>query len=303
MAYHPFRNLGLKFLAVALAALLWLTVAGEHVVERGMRVPLEFRNKPPELEMVGDPPTSVDVRLSGSSALLSRIDPGEIVAVLDLATARSGSRLFHLRTDEVRVPYGVTVDQVLPPTLSIELERSSRRSIPIRPAVEGEPAPGFVIGQITTEPANVEVIGPASRLQELTEATTEPISVEGRRNGLTDSVTVGVADSSVRLAEARVALVQVEIRPAPVERELAGVPVRWRNLGAGMAAVIRPSLARVTVRGSAGALDDLSPDAVGAFVDLAGLGSGRYNLRVQVDPSQNFGVLSITPAVVDVTIK
>ena len=56
-------------LAVALATLLWLTVAGEHVVERSLRVPLEFRNIPPQLEIVGDPPTTVDVRLRGSSAL------------------------------------------------------------------------------------------------------------------------------------------------------------------------------------------------------------------------------------------
>jgi YbbR domain-containing protein len=303
MAYHPFRHLGLKFLALALATLLWLTVAGEHLVERGMRVPLEFRNKPPELEIVGDPPTAVDVRLSGSSALLSRLDPGEIVAVLDLGTARTGSRLFHLQPDEVRVPYGVRVDQVLPPTISLELERSSRRTIPINPAVEGEPAPGFVVGQISTNPPNVEVVGPESRLMELIEATTEPISVEGRREGLKDSVTVGVADSSVRLVEARVADVTIEIKPAPIEREIDNVPVRWRNLGPGMTAVVRPSLARVTVRGSKTALDGIRGDVVGAFVDLAGLGSGRYNLRVQVDPSQNFGVTSITPAVVDVTIK
>jgi YbbR domain-containing protein len=303
MAYHPFSHLGLKFLALALATLLWLTVAGEHLVERGMRVPLEFRNKPADLEIVGDPPTAVDVRLSGSSALLSRLDPGEIVAVLDLSTARTGSRLFHLRTDEVRVPYGVTVDQVLPPTLSLELERSSRRTIPINPAVEGEPAPGYVVGQISTNPSSVEVVGPDSRLLELVEATTEPISVEGRREGLKDSVTVGVADSSVRLVEARVAEVTIEIKPAPVDRVIDDVPIRWRNLGPGMSAVVRPSLAKVTVRGSKAALDGLRGDVVGAFVDLAGLGSGRYNLRVQVDPSQNFGVDSITPAMVDVTIK
>ena len=29
MAYHPFRNLGLKFLSIAIAGLLWLVVAGE----------------------------------------------------------------------------------------------------------------------------------------------------------------------------------------------------------------------------------------------------------------------------------
>src|SRR6185295_19648747 len=99
MAYHPFRHLGLKVLAIALATLLWLTVAGEHIVERSLRVGLEFRNLPPQLEIVGDPPTSVDVRLRGSSALLSRIEPREIVAVLDLGTARPGPRMFHLRND------------------------------------------------------------------------------------------------------------------------------------------------------------------------------------------------------------
>jgi len=38
-------------------------------------------------------------------------------------------------------------------------------------------------------------------------------------------------------------------------------------------------------------------------VDLEGLGTGRYNLRVQADPSERFGVVAIDPAVVAVTIK
>src|SRR3954471_2789581 len=114
-------------MAVALATLLWLTVAGDHLVERSMRVPLEFRNIPPELEIVGDPPTAVDVRLRGSSALLGRIEPREIVAVLDLATARPGSRMFHMRNDEVRTPYGVEVAQVVPGTLALDLEKSGKR--------------------------------------------------------------------------------------------------------------------------------------------------------------------------------
>lgn len=303
MAYHPFRHLGLKFLAIALATLLWLTVAGEHLGERGMRVPLEFRNKPAELEIVGDPPSTVDVRLSGSSAFLSRLDPAEIVAVLDLATARPGSRLFHLRTDEVSVPYGVRVEQIAPATLSLELEKSARRMVSIVPAIEGEPAPGFVTGTVRPDPATVEVAGPESRLKALEEATTEPISIEGRRDTVKDTVTVGVADSLLRLRKAQTVNVTVEIVPSPVERDVPGVPIRWRNLGPGLSAVVRPSLTRVTVRGRKEALDALRGDAVDVFVDLAGLGSGRYNLQIRVDPSQNFGVAALHPSVVDVTIK
>ena len=44
MNYHPFRNLGLKLLALGMAVLLWLSVAGEPVVERGLQVPLGFEN-------------------------------------------------------------------------------------------------------------------------------------------------------------------------------------------------------------------------------------------------------------------
>ena len=290
-------------MAIALATLLWLIVAGDHLVERSLRVPLEFRNIPAELEIVGDPPTAVDVRLRGSSALLGRLEPRDIVAVLDLASARPGSRMFHLRSDEVRAPYGVDVAQVVPGTLAVELEKSGRRTVPVVPALDGEPAPGFVIGRVTSEPPTVEVAGPESRLKQLTGATTEPVQVTGSRGRVRDVVTVGITDSAVRLVQPREATVTVEVLPAPVERDLVGVPVRMRNLQAGLTAKVQPTLTRVTVRGRREALSDLSAGSVDAFVDLYGLGPGRYNLRVQVDPSQTFGVSAIDPAVVDVTIK
>jgi hypothetical protein len=50
-------------------------------------------------------------------------------------------------------------------------------------------------------------------------------------------------------------------------------------------------------------LANARPDSIETFVDLAGLGPGRYNLRVQVDPSEDFGIVTVTPTVVAVTIK
>lgn len=303
MRYHPFRHLWLKILAIALATLLWLTVAGEHVVERSLRVPLEFRNMPEALEIVGNAPDSVDVRVRGSSAVLSRLQSGEIVAVLDLSSARAGSRLFHIRNDSVRSPFGVEVGQVAPATLALELEKSARRRVPVIPAVEGEPAPGFVVGRITANPATVEIVGPDSRVRQVAEATTEPVSVKEARVRVRDGVTVGVVDPSVRLTQVQSADVTVEIWPAPVERQISDVPVRYRNLTQGLRANLSPQLVLVSVRGSKEALAELRGDGVQAFVDLAGLGSGRYNLRVQVDPAERFGVITIDPAIVSVTIK
>jgi len=303
MRYNPFRQLGLKLLAVLIASVLWFTVAGEHIVERSVRVPLEFRNLPQELEIVGNAPDSVDVRVRGASAILSRVQGGEIVAVIDLAIARAGSRLFPIRADEVRAPFGIEVAQVTPSTLALELEKSARRKVPIVPAIDGDPAPGFVVGRWIAEPPSVEIIGPDSRVRQVAEATTELVSVKDANSRVRDNVTVGVADSSVRLVEAQSTNVTVEIWPAPVERQLQDVPVRYRNLTQGLRANLSPQLSHVTVRGSKENLAGLRGDNIQAFVDLAGLGSGRYNLRVQVDPADRFGVVSIDPAVVSVVIR
>jgi YbbR domain-containing protein len=304
MAYHPFRHLGLKVLAILLASVLWFTVAGEHVVERSLRVPLAVRNLPKNLEIVGDLPESVDVRVRGSAAQLSRLDNGDMVAMLDLSTARTGSRLFHLRADEVSVPYGIDVAQVLPPTISLSLERSVRRIVPIVPATDGDPAPGFVVGRISAEPSTVLVVGPESHVRDVASATTEPVEINGKSERVRDVVTVGVMDSSVRLVEQpQSATVVIEILPAPVEREVPGVPVRSRNLAKGLAQKIVPPVVRVNIRGQRDVVGRIGPDTIDAFVDLAGLGPGSYTLRVQVDPSEEVGIGAVSPSAVAVTIK
>ena len=304
MAYHPFRHLGLKVLAITLASVLWFTVAGQHVVERSLRVPLAVRNLETSLEIVGDLPETVDVRVRGSAAQLSRLEAGEVVAMLDLTTARTGSRLFHLRADEVGVPYGVDVAQVNPPTILLSIEKSIRRIVPIVPAIDGDPAPGFVVGRISAEPATVLIVGPESHVREVGSATSEPVEIDGRSERVRDVVTIGVADSAVKLVEQpQSATVVIEILPAPIEREVEGVPVRQRNLAPGLSQRIMPAVVRVGVRGQREALGRVRPDTIDAFVDLAGLGPGKYSLRVQVDPSEEVGLGDITPTVVAVTIK
>lgn len=304
MAYHPFRHLGLKIVALALATLLWLTVAGEHVVERIIRVPVEFRSLSGELEVVGDPPVNVDVRLRGSSALLSRLEPGEVVAVIDLATARPGSRIFHIQNEDVRAPYGVEVTQVVPGTLGIELEKSGRRVVPVVAQIEGDPAPGFSIGAHTVEPSTVTVVGPESRLKKLTNATTEPVSVAGARENVRDVVAVGLLDSALRLVQPQNVTVIVDVLPAPIEREFKNVLIGHRNLGSGLRPPqIVPRTVTVSLRGRRDVLAAVRPERVEAFVDLAGLEPGRYNLRVQFDPSQQFDVSDFSPTEVAVTIR
>ena len=213
MAYHPFRNLGLKALSLGIAALLWLVVAGERVVERVMRAPVEMQNLPEGLEIVGNPPDTVEVRLRGPSGALSRISAGDMAAVINLETARPGRRLFHLTQGNVSVPYGTEVVQVGPSTLTLEFEMTAVRTVPVEPDVEGRPANGFEVTKITSEPTSVDVAGPATAVARLQAAVTEPVSVQDQSRTVREVVTIGVPDSSVRLKSPQSAVVIVTISP------------------------------------------------------------------------------------------
>ena len=304
MALPFFRDLGLKVFAIALAVVLWLTVAGDPIAERGMRVPLEFENLSGSMGIRADAPETVDVRLRGSSGVLRRLEAGDVAAIIDLGSERPGDRLFDMTTGRVRAPLGVEVTQVIPSTVSLTLEiEGSPRMVPVVPIVEGEPAPGFVIGRVVAAPATVEVVGPLSRLRQLSEAITEPLDVTNASVPLEETVTVGVADPSLRLETPRTTRVTVEIVRAPVERTLADVPVRAQNVASGLSPTVTPPSVTVTVHGPRELMSGLDSSAVGAFVDLAGLGAGSYNLSVTVEPHRAFRVIQREPMVVQVDLR
>ena len=300
---HPFRNPGLKILALALAILLWLAISRDRFVARSLRVPLEYQGIPEGLEIVGDPPATVDVRVRGASSALGRLEAGDVVAVLDLGMARPGPRLFHLISGQVRTPFGVTVAQITPPTVSLEFERTGRKTVPVNPSVDGEPAPGYVVERVTSDPPSVVVTGPESNLARLTEATTEPVSVDGRREPVRDIVTVGVVDPALRLAEARTATVLVDVVPAPIERTIGNVPVVARNGPPGARLTVTPDTVNVVVRGARDTVSALSARDVRVSVDLSDLARGRYILSLQGEPGSGYGVGRTEPAAVEERIR
>jgi YbbR domain-containing protein len=213
MRFNPFKRLGLKLVSLVLAVLIWMIVAGEQIVERAFRIPLEFTNLPATLEVAGTPPNVVDVRVRGSSGALSRLVAGELVAVLDLRQARPGQRLFHLTGLDVRAPFGVEVVQVTPSSMAITFENSATKAVTISPVVEGQPAEGYEVQRVTTDPAAVIVAGPATAVRDTREAITEPVSVANASSTVTETVNVGVADPAVRLQSAQSVRVTVHIAP------------------------------------------------------------------------------------------
>jgi YbbR domain-containing protein len=252
------------------------------------------------LELVGEPPAVVDVRVRGSSGTLSRVSAGELAAVLDVRTARAGDRLFHLTAEDVRAPFGVDVVQVTPASVSLTFEESLSKTVGVTVRIEGDPASGYAVGGYTVDPPTVAVVGPASALSGLTEAITEPVSVSGATRPVTDTVTIGVADPVVRLRQPQTARVTVSIGAAPEEWVVHGVQVQVKN--GKSTSTVSPADVMVRVRGPRDSIDT-NPEHYSAAVDITGLAAGKHMRLVRVEPPRGVGLLGVNPAEVLVTIR
>jgi len=118
---YVLANAGLKLLALAISFLLWATYTSEPYAEVGFQVPLEFTTMPSELEMAGDVPTVVHVRVRGRSALLRRMISADLNLRLDMKNGKQGSMTINFTPEMVGAPYGATVVQVSPTEIHVTL--------------------------------------------------------------------------------------------------------------------------------------------------------------------------------------
>ena len=108
-------DLWLKAASVCLAFLLWVSVTGGPVVERGLDIPLEFENVPLGSQITGNLPDVIGVRVRGSS---SSIDGDEVRAHVDLAGLSPGRYNLPVTiesNDDVRIT------QIDPPSIQVNL--------------------------------------------------------------------------------------------------------------------------------------------------------------------------------------
>lgn len=212
MAWHPFRHVGLKIAALILGTFLWFTVSGNQI-ERRVAVPVSYSNVPAALEMTGDQVDGATVHVRGEDNLVAGLAPGDLLVIVDLKDAHAGNNLVPLQTGQVIVPLGVEVLQVDPGAVSVTLEPTGRLEALVAPTVEGRPAPGYEVKQVTVEPASVAVLGPESRLRYPVSVVTERVSIEGRRTTVVQEVIVFVLDAQLRLRNPGTVRVTVRIEP------------------------------------------------------------------------------------------
>ena len=208
-------DIALRLASLGLAVSLWFAVASEKNAQAPVDAPIEFRNVPERLEVVGEVPRTLEVWLRGAPGLVKRLQPGEVYVQVDLRGVGSGPRTAYVAAADVRVPYALQVAAIRPASFSFVLEPSLQRTLPVKARLEGRPADGFRVIGVRCEPETVVVTGPKSRVAALEAIVTQPVAIEEAQITLVREVGLDLPDPLVRVVEPRPVRVAAQIGPVP----------------------------------------------------------------------------------------
>jgi hypothetical protein len=273
---------------------LWFVIAGRQTAERGLAVPVELRNVPRDIELTQEAVRTVEVRLRASPGLIDTLDPDKVLAIVDLAGAHEGEKIVQLTPDRIQVPFGFRVVKITPSLLTLRLESTRQKSVPVRPRVVGRPVTGYEMADVVSEPAQVRVSGPRSSVQRAENAFTEPISIDAADHTVQELVNVGLDDPQLRLDGASQVKVTVRLREVRGTRVFGNLPVIAR----GGPAQIEPSRVAVVLSGPPAVLASFEPASLRPYVELPDGAQEATRLRPAVDLAEGAGlaVLEMRPA-------
>ncbi|HVN88087.1 MAG TPA: CdaR family protein [Candidatus Binatia bacterium] len=288
------QDLGMKLVSLAVAFGLWAFVnASERDTEQALQVALELRDIPIAMMITSPRVDFVDLRVSGPRTLLSRIDSKRLMIPLDLSGLHPGPAVFRITADSLNLPRGVKVARITPAQITIDLERIVRRTVPVRLQLAGKLPPGLHVVDTRVSPETIEVIGPASAIEDLKGPETEPLNLTGVGPGKIErELAVPPISEYVSFSAQRVA-VKVQIDEIEIERELRHVPVVVRGTHH---ASLDPSNLRVVVRGPKHVVESLELSHGEVYIDAANAAPGRYQRTPTVELPPGVELLRLEPA-------
>ncbi len=197
-----FDNWGIKLLSIALSLTLWFFVTSKGKTELTLTIPIELRDTPQNMAVIGDVTGSMEVRVLGTERVLRDITVGKkVVCIADLSMAKVGENTIRISPDDIRRPSGVTVTHMSLSEIKVKLEPLMQKTLRLKPVLHGNPAVGFHVAKITVSPPRITLEAPTGVIVNFDSIQTMPIDIDGAREDLTVEPKIDYQGKQVKILE------------------------------------------------------------------------------------------------------
>lgn len=182
------------------------------------------------------------------------------------------------------------------------VQRAGFKDVSVLMRIEGQPAPGYRISNVSVTPSVVTVMGSPAVIDKIPGyVETEPVNIKGAKESISMQVNLNLPEGVSVLGSPTV-LATVEIKP--IEGGIAlEKAVTIQGLQPGYKASVAPENVKVILAGPLPLLAELKPDSIQIIVNLVGLKPGTYKLRPVASVPEGVKVESIIPETLEVLIS
>jgi YbbR domain-containing protein len=295
---YVLENTGLKILALLITAVLWLSVASRPVTEVTLHgVQIELASVPPSLIPTKFDTLSASVTLRGPRDVLETVRSGDLALKADLAGVEPGVRVITVRLDRNRLPGNVDEVSIDPHSVRVTIEREVSKEVMVKPRFDGELARGYEVLNFQVDPPSIQVVGAATLVRDITDVSTETVSLSGKSATFTEYVAIDIGSTGINIEgdSNRQVKLTVNIGEARKERVIDKVPV---SVLGSIPARPSPAFVSVKVTGPASSVDVLAPSDLAATVEYRKGSRGEIEVKPDVtlaNDSGNIRIIAVSP--------
>jgi YbbR domain-containing protein len=308
MKHWLLHNWGLKIISLVLAVGTWYYAVGEENIEVTRVIPLKVQMSNKQMTVSEISTKVVQVTLSAPRVLIVNLASQDIQAVHKIGPEikTAGEYSFRLEPSEISLPgFQIRVVRIVPEVMTVKLDELIIQKLEIEPDFVGEPAVGYKLltDELRMDPNAILAQGPKGVLEKMKSAKTEPIDLVGRIRSFHRTVEVKLPPGVKPMSESLVN-VYIPIREEFGEKEFKDVSVRiLRSPAASGVVDLNPDKVTLVLRGSKLYLEKLAPETLMAYVDLADLKKGDYDLPLQVVLPENVSLKDKAPIKIKAAIR
>lgn len=308
-ALHSIRlffteNLGLKASAIGIAILMFSLVHGAEDVERNVYVGVVVEPPPDAQDMilVTEIPDRVRVRLKGSRARLNAIRQENLPPV-DVKLESKDETQYYFEKEMFDLPAGISIMQVVPPSLVFKWVPRATRELPVEVAIEGKLPDGLQwAADPEVFPQTVKLDGPRGVVNSMRAVRTMEVDASGLHQGVVQREIPLLGPPANTTFDTQTVLVTLHVQPKMKERVLS--PLRVDAEGV-VPRALRPRAVAARIRGPEALVDELNAASVLAIVNLTNSPVHKGAVAVPVELRglpDGIQVLEIEPAAVTVLL-
>lgn len=264
-------------------------------------------------------PVSINITgnpLQGMAAMTPSINPGEVTikgaesivnkvkkALVDYDISSSSETIRKNMTVKLLDEAGKTIEglEVSPKAVDVTIPIEYTKIVEIEPDVVVNPAPGYIITNISTNPKEIHIVGNKDLLDKLDSIKTERIEIRDAKAFVEQQVSLMLPEGIELANKKETVRLRINVEKI-IEKPLEVTNISVRNLSDNLTAEFMPVKVQVTARGPETIVN--AWDVNNSFyVDAANLGQGIHMLEIKYEKPAEIEILMLEPKFANVVLK